>query len=57
MANIDKPTTPLNAHKNKVERQKEFALKETKKGNSGNFWNSLREEFEDARREEDKWRS
>ena len=42
----------LASHRKKVERQKEFELKPTKKGNSGNFWNSLRDEFDDARRDE-----
>jgi hypothetical protein len=48
----NKKVSSLDTHKERVKRQEEFSLKETRKGNKGNFWSSLRSEFNDARKDD-----
>ena len=48
------PADDLAAHEERVRRQEEFALKPTKKGSKGDFWGSLRGEFNEARTEDNR---
>ena len=48
------PADDLAAHEERVRRQEEFALKPTKQGSKGDFWGSLRGEFNEARTEDNR---
>ena len=47
-----KKASSLDDHKARVQRQEDFKLKETRKGDKGNFWSSLRSEYNDARKDD-----
>ena len=47
-----KKASSLDDHKARVQRQEDFKLKETRKGDKGNFWSSLRSEFNDSRKDD-----
>ena len=44
----------LPTYEARVSRQEDFSLKPTKKGSKANFWDNLKGEFQDARKEDDK---
>ena len=40
----------ISSHERRIKSQEEFSLKPVQKGNKSNFWDSLKDEFKDARR-------